>query len=342
MFCVECGTEGPTVEGLCLRCFSRKYRVVDPPDHVDVPRCKQCGALQIDRAWIRTDLDPAIPQVLREAMPVRKPFARALFTHEAREEDANNYSLSVKATASHEGFEVVQGFQTRLRLKPSLCDICGKQRGHYYEGIVQVRAQGRAMTPKEIRAVRTFVMARADRLREASREFVSRIEETPSGLDAYVSTNALSKALAREIAEAFGGSVTTSSKLFGRRGGKELYRITNLVRLSPFQVGDVVRHKDALAEVTKIATLVTLRDLTSGEERRYKPKDLRGVLRIDAERFEADLERTAEGETAARHPDRGASRPILTRGPPKRGHAVVVWTAEGVFLSSLPADISKG
>lgn len=342
MFCVECGAEGPTYDGVCAPCFAKKHRLVEPPAHVDVPRCAHCGAFRIGNAWVQAELDIAIPQVLKEKIPVRRPYARAHFTHEAREEDPNNYSLTVKATGTYEGLEQLQDFHVRLRLKPSLCDTCGKQRSRYYEGIVQVRADGRVLTMKEMRAVRTFIVARTARSRDRSRDFLSRVEETHGGLDFYVSTNALSKSLARDLAETFGGVVTTSSKLFGQRDGKELYRVTSLVRLTAFQVGDVVRRKGSLSEVLKIATFVILRDLTSGEERRFRPKDLRSATRVDSERFEALLERTDAGAMTARHPESGAERPVATRIPPKAGRAVVVWTSEGVYLSALPADPSKG
>ncbi len=341
MFCVECGAEGPTVEGVCPSCFAKKHRIVDPPQHVDVRRCNQCGAVQVGNAWIRSDIDVAIPQILREKIPTRKPFIRALFTHEAREEDPNNYSLTVKTMARYEGIEQVQDFHVRLRLKPSLCDVCGKQKSRYYEGIIQVRGDGRDLTPKELRSVRTFVAARIERARDESRDFLSKVEETHGGLDFYVSTNAFSKSLARELAATFGGSVRSSPKLFGMRDGKQVYRVTSLVRLTAFGVGDVVRYKGSLAEVTKIATFVTLRDLASGEERRFRPNDLRGATTVDAERFEAELERTEDGEHLAIHPESSATRPLTSRQPPRGSRAIVVWTSEGAFLSALPADASK-
>lgn len=340
MFCVECGAEGPTTEGLCPRCFARKHKVVEPPPHIDTGRCAQCGAIAFASGWSRADLDVAIPQLLAERVPAKRPFERVTFTHVAREEDSNNYLVTVKAAGRHEGLELVQDFHVRLRLKPTLCDVCTKQRSKYYQGILQVRGDGRDLTPKEIRAIRTFVQARVDRGREAHGDFVSKVEETHGGIDFYVSTNALGKALARDLAQGFGGTVTTSPKLYGQRGGKELYRVTSLVRLGAFQLGDVVRHKGGLHEVVKLGTFVVLRDLASGEERRFRPKDLRGARRVDAERFEAELALVGEGEVLAAHPESGAERPIATRNVHK-GRAVVVWTADGAYVSSLPAALSK-
>jgi len=89
-----------------------------------------------------------------------------------------------------------------------------------------------------------------------------------------------------------------------------------------------------------VRPFVVLRDLVSGEERRFKPKDIRGARRIDAERFEARLVRLESGEVAAVHPETAEERPLRT-APKAASRAVVVWTPDGAFLSSLPADTSK-
>ncbi|TLZ74039.1 MAG: hypothetical protein E6K14_04005, partial [Methanobacteriota archaeon] len=104
--------------------------------------------------------------MLRERIPTERPYERVTFTFVAREEDANNFSLTVKAVGRFQDLESVQGFRTRLRIKPSLCDNCQKQKGRYYEGILQVRGEGRELTPAEVRTVRTFVAARVDRSAE--------------------------------------------------------------------------------------------------------------------------------------------------------------------------------
>ncbi len=341
MFCVECGAEGPVYGGVCASCFAKKHPLVEPPAHVDVPRCTHCGAFHFRSGWSRVDLDLAIPQLLREQVRPLPPFEHVTFTHVAREEDANNYFLTVKASGRFEELRQVQDFHVRLRIKPSVCDTCQKQVGRYYEGILQVRAEGRDLTPQEVRAVRTLVQSRVDRGREPSGDFVSRTEEVHGGLDFYVSTNALGTRLAKETAEAFGGTVSSSPKLYGQRQGKELYRVTSLVRLPAFQVGEVVRHKGTPVEVASLRPFVELRDLETGETRRYKPKDLRGLRRVEAERFEGEIRIDEAGHAVAVHPDTGAERAVRTRGVKRAARAVIVWTADDAYVSSLPADASK-
>ena len=340
MFCVECGAEGPTYQGLCVRDFLRKHPVVAPPEVLDIERCSSCGSFRSKSGWSKIDRELALTGLLREAIPKLSPWERVTFTHVARDEDANNLSLTVKALGRFEDLQAVQDFRVRVRIKPSLCDSCQKQRGRYFEGVLQVRGDGRDLTSQEMRAVRTLVSARVDRAGDPA-AFISRIEEVHGGLDFYLSTNALGKALARELSESFGGSVSSSPKLFGQKQGREVYRVTSLVRLGAFHIGDVVRHKESLAEVTSVRPFVVLRDLATGESRRFKPKDVRSAKRVDAERFEAKIEHLESGEVVAVHPESEEARPV--RPPPKDRtvRAVVVWTQDGAFLSFLPPEASK-
>lgn len=340
MFCVECGAEGPVYQGVCAECFAKKHPLIEPPANLDVPRCTTCGAFRFRSGWSRVDLDMAIPQLLREKVRALPPFEHVVFTHVAREEDANNYFLTVKASGRFEDLRQVQDFHVRLRIKPSVCDTCAKQAGRYFEGILQVRAEDRDLTPAEMRAVRTLVTNRVERGRDESGEFMSKVEEVHGGLDFYVSTNGLGQRLAREVADAFGGTVSASPKLFGQRQGKEIYRVTSLVRLPAFRVGDVVRHKSEVTEVVALRPFVELRDLVTGEKRRYKTKDLRGLRRVDAERFDGELRKDANGALVALHPDSGAERLVVTKGA-KPGLAVVVWTADDAYVSALAAVPSK-
>ena len=340
MFCVECGAEGPTYQGLCARDFLKKHPVVAPPEVLDLERCTSCGSFRLKSGWSKIDRELALTGLLREAIPKLAPWERVTFTHVAREEDANNLSLTVKALGRFEDLQSVQDFRVRVRIKPSLCDSCQKQRGRYFEGTLQVRGDGRELTPQEMRGVRTFVIARVDRTGDPA-AFVSRIEEVHGGLDFYLSTNGLGKALARELSDSFGGRVSSSPKLFGQKQGREVYRVTSLVRLGPFHIGDVVRHKEYLAEVTSVRPFVVLRDLATGESRRFKPKDVRSAKRVDAERFEAKIERLESGQIVAVHPESEEARPVRPSPKDRTAHAVVVWTQDGAYLSLLPPESSK-
>src|SRR3989442_5404210 len=220
MFCVECGAEGSTYEGLCARDFLKKHPVVAPPGVLDLDRSPSCGSFRLAAGWSKIARGLPLTGLLRESIRKLPPWERVTFTHVAREEDSNNLSLTVKALGRFEALQSVQDFRVRVRIKPTLCDSCQKQRSRYFEGVLQVRGDGRELTPQEVRGVRTFVLARVDRAGDPA-AFISRIEEVHGGLDFYLSKNALGKALARELSESLGGIVSSSPKLFGQKQGPE-------------------------------------------------------------------------------------------------------------------------
>src|SRR5437667_8905026 len=214
MFCVECGAEGPTYQGLCARCFPKRHPVLRPPDLLDLERCTSCGSFRVGSGWSKVDRELALPALLREAVGVLPPWERVSFTQVAREEDPSNLALTVKALGRLEDHQSVQDFRVRVRIKPSLYDPCQKQRSRYYEGVLQVRGDGRELTTAEVRAVRTFVTARVERAGDTD-SFVSRIEGVDGGLDFYVSANRLGKGNARHHSGLIGGTVSSSAKRYG-------------------------------------------------------------------------------------------------------------------------------
>src|SRR2546425_6234778 len=163
MFCVECGAEGPTYQGLCARCFPKKHPVVSPPDLLDLERCTSCGSFRVGSGWSKVDRELALLALLREAVAVLPPWERVSFTQAAREEDPNNLALTVKALGRFGDLQSVQDFRVRVRIKPSLCDPCQKQRSRYYDPAPHARGPAPPPTPAPPRTVPPLVPARAQR-----------------------------------------------------------------------------------------------------------------------------------------------------------------------------------
>src|SRR2546428_10533864 len=117
MFCVECGAEGPTSQGLGARAFRKKHPVGAPPDVLDLDRCPSCGSLRLASGWSKIDRELALAGLLGETIRKLPPWERVTFTHVAREEDANNLSLTVKALGRFEALQSVQDFRVRVLIK---------------------------------------------------------------------------------------------------------------------------------------------------------------------------------------------------------------------------------
>jgi len=232
MFCVECGRDGPTVEGLCTDCFRKRNPIVRPPDAIDAVVCVDCNRVETKGGWVRVELETAIPMLLKERIPTDPRAIRITFTHVSRAEDERNFGLAVKAAARVSGVEIVQSFRIRLRVKQGLCPTCNRRRSNYFEGILQVRAEDRPLTEEERGRLVAFVQeAVARRWAKGEEVFVSKVEDVRGGADVYLSSNTVARTIARDLADAFRGTVGSSPKLFGRKKGKDLYRVTYVVRI---------------------------------------------------------------------------------------------------------------
>lgn len=232
-FCVECGAEGKTYDALCGPCYARKHPVLaSRPPFVDVVECAHCGRLEVSGSWVNAEVDDVLPDILSTAVPQTGSASNVVFTHVSRREDDRNRSATVTATGFREDLELVESFQTRVRLRGATCPTCSRLRGGYYESILQLRSQGGTLTEERraelLALVESLVARRKDRGEEA---FVSRIEDVRGGTDVYLSSNGLGHAIAREVASTFHGTVRSSPKLHGQRKGKTVYRVTYVVRL---------------------------------------------------------------------------------------------------------------
>jgi nonsense-mediated mRNA decay protein 3 len=310
-FCVECGAEGKTYDGLCPRCLQRRRRFVKAPATVDVARCRHCGAVLLDGEWSDIPWERAIPRLLVRDSQVDGRAGTVRFAYDVREEDANNLELAVTARVAVDDVEVVERFRTRVRVRPEVCPSCSRRRGQYYEGILQVRAAGRPLAPDERDLVRRRVEAHVARTRGA---FVMKVEEVHGGLDVYLSSNRLAKAVARDLRGELGGRVAPSPKLYGRRDGKEVHRVTYLLRLPAYRVGDVVRLDGDEYEVVEGGARVVLRDLRSGERRRLRKEETDRPTPTAARRFEAVVVAATRGEIQLLDPE--TNRTVTVPQPP--------------------------
>ncbi|MFQ5907364.1 MAG: NMD3-related protein [Thermoplasmata archaeon] len=227
-FCVECGTEGPVYEGLCANCLPQKRTLVDLPQVLELQRCVHCGRFHVPRGWEEADLEEALQRTIEKAAKVPRDVRahRVLLHMDLRHPDEVGLRLTHRVELP--GLSAEQIGDARVRLRRSTCPDCAKQHGQYYEAILQIRAVERPVAKREVKAVRGLVEART---RTDPRLFVAREEAVHGGVDFYLSSNRAAKALAQRIKAQLGGRVSSSPKLHGRRGGRDIYRVTYAVRL---------------------------------------------------------------------------------------------------------------
>jgi nonsense-mediated mRNA decay protein 3 len=273
VFCVECGKEGELIGSLCEECYSKKHLHASLPEHVDVTMCAHCSAVKTERGWESVgSVKEAAEMAVEQAITVSKDAKMTGMQMALSERDERNFVAEVAVEISAHGKEFQRTLTTSVRLKRGACSECSKQMGSYYEAILQVRGPERSLAENDMRDAERMVRARVESMRRSSREvFLSKIDRVKGGLDFYFSTIPAARTVAKELQETLCAEYKESSSLWGRRDGKEVHRMTYLVRLPGFRRGDIIEHGGRDVYVRGMSKgVIRVVDLLTSEESAIK------------------------------------------------------------------------
>lgn len=271
MFCVECGKEPEKLyDSLCQGCYGKRLQAqID--EHLDIDVCTSCWAARQGNRWKeRPDMHSIMLEKVDSGITISPEVSRYSFRVEFVEEDPRNYLARIKVDLIADDIEIQRELTTRIIFKKVQCKICSRIHGNYYEAILQVRASRKEMREDQKNLVKDMVKREVEERRSGDRNiFITSSEEIHGGLDFYLSDNGVAKRLSKEISNVFGGKVTSSSSLAGRKDGRDIYKMTYSVRLPPYERGDFVNLEDGLYRVMEIGTSggnVTLIHVESGRK----------------------------------------------------------------------------
>ena len=255
MFCVKCGEEDvETINGLCLNCFLDGRKLISMPHHVDLMRCANCEEFSIDDQWVRKDLDQAVEDIALSSLAVIPEGRVASVGVMTEKQEDKTFVVHVQADVDVSGVIATDEDSVIVRLKNTVCKRCSRQLGSYYESIIQVRTGEKTLDDDLRDEVVRSVTASVETQSKTNRSlFISKVQEVPGGVDIYLSSISLGKTLTRELSETYGAEVKESSSLVGvSSDGQEVYRVTFLLRLPMYHVGDVIQFKERPYKLTAV------------------------------------------------------------------------------------------
>ncbi|MBU0470732.1 MAG: hypothetical protein KKA62_03835 [Nanoarchaeota archaeon] len=135
----------------------------------------------------------------------------------------------------------------------------------YYEAIFQLRK----VSPEVILFAREKI--------EKAGVHIAKEVRNKNGLDFYLSDNNFARALGKRLQEKFGGECTITASIFGRKSGKEIYRLTVLFRGISFQKGDIVEYLGSNYKVKLLGKDIFLQEVKIGKKVHVKYKDMDSV-----------------------------------------------------------------
>lgn len=271
MLCPDCGAETETlVEGSCSRCFVRRHDIAQVPAHVDVLLCATCNARRDGETWAdagarsRTEMvDDAVARSVAFHQRVDDPHVELM----SEPQDDANLAYDVMVDGNVGGLPVDALYRTVARIKQGVCQSCSRQAGGYFAAIIQLRGSDREPTDDERQEAGAIVMRSVDRMKQQGNQqaFVTKQGKVKGGHDFFISEIDVGRIVAKKLADRFDADVQESPKLVGRNLGKDVYRVTFLVRLPPYRTGDFVDLGRGIARIEQVnPKTVNLRMLLNG------------------------------------------------------------------------------
>ncbi len=241
MKCIVCGKNAPALGGLCAACLGARRRFVEVPQYCELTECAHCGSVFRGRRWENSRGEKAeLEDAARRAIRVGREEGVTVTTRiSARLVNEHNADADIEAAVRVGKSRLTQSGRTRIRIRRAVCERCSKMHGKYYEAILQVRAEGRDLARDELDMVRSRVGELVQK--DDRKDYVRKEEEVDGGLDFQLGKLLRGKTIVHALARELGGKVTESSQLAGNKEGRELYRVTFLLRLPAFRPGDFVR-----------------------------------------------------------------------------------------------------
>jgi nonsense-mediated mRNA decay protein 3 len=234
-FCVVCGATGrDLVDGVCAECAADRTKLVTAPQRVVVTICPTCGARPVGTRWegagsssllTATDLTPHV-QVHSEVGLRRVDWEERSYTPTVREFEGT-------AHVGFRGAERSVQFPMSVRIDHRTCPECSRKSGKYFTATLQLRGPAEGPFEKSP-ALRDRLEAQWNRMLNEARpdwkRAVSWLEPLPEGFDCFFTDTLAARAMARLAKARFGASLKESATLFGRKDGRDVYRVTFCLR----------------------------------------------------------------------------------------------------------------
>jgi nonsense-mediated mRNA decay protein 3 len=221
------------------------------PPVLSIETCKKCGAIRIPGGWKKVPthirgqediLQFQIWNLLEREVKVSSPEVEIEIEEENRLDRVLKLRLILEGHSHPSLPPHREEYEVEIRRSFATCDTCGMMSGGYHEAILQIRADERQLTEAEEKEISDLVSEMTVSQYESdSKAFVTGVVTDRHGMDFYVGSEHLARTIATELEARYLAEKKENYKLIGQeRGRKDKFRVTILIRLPRFRVGDFV------------------------------------------------------------------------------------------------------
>jgi nonsense-mediated mRNA decay protein 3 len=234
---LQCPKCGKPSRGVCAECFIR-----DHPIAVRQETFRDCGCgLGFFKGKWYEDRQELLMDLAKRTM-VSPSGVNLRIIDVAAEPKAGRLQMLAHVQGSYSGSTFKTDVKWDIKPEQVKCDTCVKLGTGYYEAILQLR-DGIELDLDE--------------------KQISSIEHTRGGWDYYMINMGYAQAKVVDLINK-GFLVKQSSKLYGKKNGRDIFRFYYSIKRPHFSKGDFLEYEGKMLRVREVAKAVKLNDVTNG------------------------------------------------------------------------------
>lgn len=276
MFCVECGSEERLYGHICRKCLMSKDLIV-APEYTVVQVCGSCGRVLDGAAWKFTSHEDVAAGILTKETHAHSQVQSFRWVIPDFPPEKGEHRLKCTAIAIIGGEELEQQFDLIIRIRFNNCPSCSRQSGDYYEAIIQLRIDGLLArdASAELAEEHNTILDMVDEAAETDEKaFLTKKTPVQGGIDYYIGSVTLGRAIAAKMRARYGASVTESPSVVGQKDGNDMFRNSIRVKLPALREGDIVTFNKKIHVVeTSDSKMLVLKNAANGQIVRTSPDD---------------------------------------------------------------------
>ena len=280
MFCVECGKEKKLFKnGVCLDCYIENNSFSKGPEVIDIISCPRCNSYKYKNTWKTEPFEATLKRFIKDIFYISGELKRTQIKIECNEK-GKQIKCKIIISGSLDDKKVEEQHFLEVHIKRSVCDVCSKRYGGYFEAVLQIRADKRKLTREEIKNIKLEVKRLVEDTKNRGNRglFITDIAEEHDGIDFYLSEKGIAYDIAKKIQRQYGGIIKRSSKNIGMKDSRQIYRMTYLIRLPSYKEGDFILFRDSFFQISTIVrNKVHAVELSNWVEQVFDSKELRKV-----------------------------------------------------------------
>ncbi len=320
MYCVDCGKDKPIFrEGSCLECYLKNHRFTHGPDVFHIPVCNYCGAYKYKNTWKNESFETVVKRYVKNAFSFSNELNDIQISVDCHDEEDTIF-CKVTIYSKIDDEQVSEDHYVEIRLKPNVCDICSKQFGGYHEAILQIRSSEKKMSEEQKKSIETFLDALVYSMQKNGNRklFVTDKNYEKTGIDYLLSDKQAAAAIIKKAQSEFCGEITVSSSNVGMSDGKQVYRMTYLLRLPSFDKHSILAKDDSLFFVTSLSNNTAhVLDLKTWNTHTFPVKDFEKAMVYDYEDLVQDMIVVSQKDDEIQVMDKNTYKIVVINKPKK-------------------------